>query len=66
MRQSQPAAGESISILVPVYNERSTVDQAIREILAAELPVDLNEVIVVDDGSTDGTSQVLAESRPRS
>jgi dolichol-phosphate hexosyltransferase len=49
-----------LSILMPVYNERATVERAIREVLDTELPVDF-ELVVVDDGSTDGTREVLAE-----
>src|SRR3954454_22102339 len=48
-----------LSILMPVYNERATVERAIEEVLAADLPVPF-ELIVVDDGSTDGTSAILA------
>ena len=47
-----------LSILVPVYNEVATVDRAIDALLAADLPV-TTEVVVVDDGSTDGTADVL-------
>src|SRR3954465_369488 len=47
-----------LSILMPVYNEAATVERAVAEVLAAELPV-TSEVVVVDDGSTDGTSQIL-------
>jgi len=47
-----------LSILMPVYNEAATVQRAIAEVLAAELPVDF-ELIVVDDGSTDGTREIL-------
>jgi glycosyltransferase involved in cell wall biosynthesis len=43
---------------MPVYNERATVEQAIEEVLAADLPVPF-ELIVVDDGSTDGTADIL-------
>jgi dolichol-phosphate hexosyltransferase len=47
-----------LSILMPVYNERERVERAISEVLATELP-DEFELIVVDDGSTDGTLEIL-------
>jgi glycosyltransferase involved in cell wall biosynthesis len=47
-----------LSILMPVYNERERVEQAIAEVLETELPTDF-ELIVVDDGSTDGTGEIL-------
>jgi dolichol-phosphate hexosyltransferase len=43
---------------VPVYNEAPTVEQAIAEILSADLGVPF-ELIIVDDGSTDGTREWL-------
>jgi glycosyltransferase involved in cell wall biosynthesis len=49
-----------LSILVPVYNEAATVERAIDALLAAELPFS-TELIVVDDGSTDGTATILRE-----
>jgi glycosyltransferase involved in cell wall biosynthesis len=48
-----------LSVIVPVFNERSTVAEVIRRIRSADIKVDL-EVIVVDDGSSDGTDKVLA------
>ncbi|HEX2047737.1 MAG TPA: glycosyltransferase family 2 protein [Acidimicrobiales bacterium] len=51
--------GRTLSVIVPVYNERNTVAEVLRRIRRVELPVDL-EVVVVDDGSTDGTAQILA------
>lgn len=48
-----------LSILIPVYNEESTVGEVIEQVLAIELPGIEKEVIVVDDGSTDGTAEVL-------
>ena len=47
-----------LSILMPVYNERERVERAITEVLATELPTDF-ELILVNDGSTDGTSEIL-------
>jgi glycosyltransferase involved in cell wall biosynthesis len=50
-----------LSILMPVYNERERVERAIGEVLSTELPTDF-ELIVVDDGSTDGTREILHEN----
>jgi glycosyltransferase involved in cell wall biosynthesis len=47
-----------LSILMPVYNERERVEQAIAEVLSTQLPTDF-ELIIVDDGSTDGTREIL-------
>jgi dolichol-phosphate hexosyltransferase len=47
-----------LSILMPVFNERDRVERAVFEVLATELP-DEFELIVVDDGSTDGSREIL-------
>jgi dolichol-phosphate hexosyltransferase len=49
---------EGLSILMPVYNEIERVEQALTETLAVELPCPF-EIVVVDDGSTDGTTDFL-------
>ena len=51
-------SSELISIVVPVYNEARTVRQVIDRLLQIPLPAP-REIIVVNDGSTDGTREVL-------
>lgn len=51
-----------ISVVVPVYNEHATISRVLDRVRA--VPLDL-ELIVVDDGSTDGTRDVLERERPR-
>jgi len=48
-----------LTILMPVFNEADTVETAIREVIDADLPVDGVELLVIDDGSADGTSRLL-------
>ena len=55
-----------LSILMPVYNEVSTLTTAVKEVLGVDYPCDM-ELVVVDDGSTDGTRDLYLsfESDPR-
>ena len=52
---------ELLSIIVPVYNEVATSRAVLDRLLAIDLPV-RREIVVVDDGSTDGTAQVLEQA----
>jgi glycosyltransferase involved in cell wall biosynthesis len=45
-----------LSVVVPVYNERTTIEEIVRRVLAVPLRI---ELIVVDDGSRDGTGDIL-------
>ncbi|HVL27786.1 MAG TPA: glycosyltransferase family 2 protein, partial [Acidimicrobiales bacterium] len=47
-----------LSVIVPVYNERNTVAEIVRRMRRVELPLDA-EIVMVDDASWDGTSDIL-------
>jgi glycosyltransferase involved in cell wall biosynthesis len=49
---------KTLSVIMPVYNERTTVAEMIRRMRAVELPLIL-QVVAVDDGSSDGSDKVL-------
>src|SRR2546423_6061109 len=49
----------NLSVVIPVFNERDTVEQIVTAVRAAD--VEEIEIIVVDDASTDGTQQLLKE-----
>jgi dolichol-phosphate hexosyltransferase len=49
-----------LSILMPAYNEEATIERAIERVLRADVGTDSYELVVVDDGSTDRTRELLS------
>ena len=54
---TRPAGTPWLSVVIPVYNERATIETLRKRVHAVGLD---KEIIVVDDGSTDGTRELLA------
>lgn len=64
----QQAAGrgqEKISVIIPCYNREQTIAECLDSIFAQTLPMEMLEIIVVDDGSTDSTSAILQQYREK-
>ncbi|MEV7324502.1 glycosyltransferase [Streptomyces sp. NPDC093970] len=53
-----PPVTEPVSVLVPAYNEAKCIENTVRSLTASEHPV---EILVVDDGSTDGTARIVED-----
>jgi hypothetical protein len=51
-----PPVTEPVSVIVPAYNERACIEDTVRSLVASDHPL---EVIVVDDGSSDGTADLV-------
>lgn len=59
MNETSPldnAGKPQLSVVIPVYNEKNTVVKLIEKVRAVDIP---KEIIIVDDGSTDGTRDIL-------
>src|SRR6266566_3734755 len=59
------AAWPHISIAIPVYNEAAVIADTLERILALDYPSDRRQVLVVSDGSTDGTDEIVLQFAPR-
>ena len=51
---------EPVSVLVPAYNEAKCIENTVRSLMRSEHPI---EVIVIDDGSSDGTARIVEDLR---
>ena len=56
-QNTMPDAVPLLSVVMPVYNERATIPTIIQRVLA--VPID-KEIVIIDDGSTDGTRDYLS------
>jgi len=50
---------KKLSVIIPVYNEKSTIKTAIAKVKAARLRGIKKELLIIDDGSTDGTREIV-------
>ncbi|WP_338677028.1 glycosyltransferase [Streptomyces sp. SCSIO 30461] len=51
-----PAVTEPVTVLVPAYNEKECIENTVRSLMASDHPI---EVLVIDDGSSDGTADLV-------
>ncbi|OQA17683.1 MAG: Undecaprenyl-phosphate 4-deoxy-4-formamido-L-arabinose transferase [Chloroflexi bacterium ADurb.Bin360] len=54
-----------VSLIIPVYNEEATLAEVVARVYAVNLGNFAREVVVCDDGSSDGTSRIITELRAR-
>src|SRR5260370_33714325 len=54
-----------VSVLIDTYNHERFIEQAIVSVLEQDFPDAEREIIVVDEGSTDGTSEIVKKFEPR-
>jgi glycosyltransferase involved in cell wall biosynthesis len=50
---------KKISVIIPCYNEKNTIDKILDEVMSVDLGTTEKEIIIVDDGSKDGTRDIL-------
>ena len=58
---SEPAEWPRISITLPAYNAQDTLRPVLDGLVHADYPADRREIVVVSDGSTDGTDDLVRE-----
>lgn len=56
--KENPSTSPELSVVIPCYNERGTIAEIVERVLATGIDL---EVLIVDDGSTDGTCEILPE-----
>ncbi len=58
LRREETQVGMKVSVVIPVYNERAFIEELLLRVQAVQLN---KEILVIDDGSTDGTRSLLQE-----
>lgn len=53
-----------LSVVIPVYNERTTLEELVARVIAVDIPIE-REIILIDDGSTDGTRDLYGTIEQR-
>lgn len=59
------SAGKSLTIVIPTYNRKVLLGRAIQAYLAQSAPEAIQEILIVDDGSTDDTAAMVAAIAPQ-
>src|SRR3989344_9266004 len=57
--EEQGEFAPKVTVLIPCYNEERTISQTIDSVLALDYPKESYSIIVINDGSTDGTREIL-------
>lgn len=52
---------QKLTVIIPVYNEESSIGQVLESVLSVDISPLVREVIVVDDGSTDATPEIIKQ-----
>jgi cellulose synthase/poly-beta-1,6-N-acetylglucosamine synthase-like glycosyltransferase len=60
-KQLNDIAYLTATVIVPCFNEETTVERTIKSLLALEYPEDKLTIMIIDDGSTDNTWQVIQQ-----
>ncbi len=60
-----PASWPSVSITLPAYNAKDTLRPVLEALVRTEYPIDKRQILVVSDGSTDGTDDLVREYADR-